>query len=202
MYADLWHSFRQKLVIRFGLDMVLTTLLAVMLVMIAREGPLRVLQESRLGIDMQQGREFYAELSRCLEPDDRILVISSTPPRLYYLTQHHPPWRWLYIDDSNDNLVRWKDALDLIDAESIPAVMIEDRLYFKWPASYRGRPLPPKYETFRAKLEKSYFPVDLEYSYHPIHRTYTELYISRFVDCKREVEQYPLFPNQYLFPLR
>ena len=200
--ADLRHSFGQKLGIRFGLDTILTVLLAAMLVVIWREGPLRALQEGRLGIDMQQGREFYAELSRCLEPDDRILVISSTPPRLYYLTQHYPPWRWLYIDDSNDNLVRWKDALDLIDAESIPAVMIEDRLYFKWPASYRGRPLPPKYEAFRAKLEQSYFPVDLEYSYHPIHRTYTEMYISQFATCGRLVDQYPLFPNLYLYPVR
>ena len=202
LYADLRHSFRQKLRIGSGLDVVLTVLLAAMLVIIWREGPLRVLQEGRLGIDMQQGREFYAELSRCLEPDDRILVISSTPPRLYYLTQHYPPWRWLYIDDSNDNLVRWKDALDLIDAESIPAVMIEDRLYFKWPASYRGRPLPPRYEEFRAKLEQSYFLVDLEYSYHPIHRTYTEMYISQSVTCGRLVDQYPLFPNLYLYPVR
>ena len=151
-------------------------------------GPLRMIRHSPLPFDMAQGREIYVRLSECIQLDDPVLVVASSSPRLYYISQHLPPWPYIVMDASTHGLVSWDDAIDLIRQEQIPAVLLEGR------PGAGPNPPGPYLPEFRPVLARSYVPIPLQHALHPVHGTTTELYVLRTLPCDLPPQENPLFP--------
>ena len=188
--ADIWaHLSPKSQWTRFAaLPFAQLLVVGVLLLGILWEGPLRMMRQNRIAFDITQGQELYTELSRCLAPTDPVLAVGMTSPRLYYLSQHMPLWRYVYIDETNASLVSWTDALKLLEQKLPRAVLLEGI------AGAGPNPPGPYLPEFRPVLARSYVPIPLQHALHPVHGTTTELYVLRTLPCDLPPQENPLFP--------
>ena len=135
-----------------------------------------------------QGREIYTALSQCLQEDDPVLVIAAQSARLYYMSQHQPAWRFIFIYEIQRGLVTWDDALDLIKQMPPPAVLLEGI------PGAGPNPPGPYLPEFRPVLAWRYVSIPLQHAMHPVHGTKTELYVLRTLPCDLPPRENPLFP--------